>query len=46
LRVEPGEIEDDSHTCDQVNESIALVRRAVLVFLALLAFATLAGWMG
>jgi AmpE protein len=46
LRVEPGEIEDDSHTCRQVNESIALVRRAVLVFLALLAFATLSGWMG
>lgn len=46
LRVEPGEIEDDSHACEQVNESIALVRRAVLVFLALLAFATLAGWMG
>jgi membrane protein required for beta-lactamase induction len=45
LRVEPGEIEDDSHACEQVSESIALVRRAVLVFLALLAFATLAGWM-
>jgi membrane protein required for beta-lactamase induction len=46
LRVEPGEIEDDSHACEQVNESIALVRRAVLVFLALLALATLIGWMG
>lgn len=46
LRVEPGEIEDDIHACEQVNESIALVRRAVLVFLALLALATLIGWMG
>lgn len=46
LRVEPGEIEDDSHACEQVGEGIALVRRAVLVILALLAFATLAGWMG
>jgi membrane protein required for beta-lactamase induction len=45
LRVEPGEIEDDSRSCEQVGESLALVRRAVLVILALLAFATLSGWM-
>ncbi len=46
LRVEHGEIEDDSRVCEQVSESIALVRRAVLVFLSLVAFFTLAGWMG
>ena len=46
LRIEPGEIEDDSHACDQVSECLALVRRAVLVFLSLVALFTLAGWMG
>lgn len=46
LRVEPGDIEDDSSACDQVSESMSLVRRAVLVFLSIIALATLAGWMG
>lgn len=46
LDVEPGEIEDDSLATDPVVESIALVRRAVLVFLSLVALFTLAGWMG
>lgn len=45
LRIEPGEIEDDSRACEQVNESISLVRRAVLVLLSLVAILTLAGWM-
>jgi membrane protein required for beta-lactamase induction len=46
LRIEPGEIEDDSRACEQINESMSLVRRAVLVFLSLIALFTLAGWMG
>ena len=46
LRIESGDIDDDSHACEQVSECIALVRRAVLVFLSLVAFFTLAGWMG
>ncbi|MEN8169499.1 MAG: regulatory signaling modulator protein AmpE [Pseudomonadota bacterium] len=46
LRIEPGEIEDDSRACEQINESMSLVRRAVLVFLSLIALSTLAGWMG
>ncbi len=46
LRIEHGEIEDDSGVCEPVRESIALVRRAVLVFLSLIALLTLAGWMG
>ncbi len=46
LRIKPDEIEDDSRACEQVNESMALVRRAVLVFLSLIALFTLAGWMG
>ena len=46
LRVESTEIEDDSRACEQVSECMALVRRAVLVFLSLMALFTLAGWMG
>ncbi len=46
LRVEPEEIEDDSRACEQVSECMSLVRRAVLVFLSLIALFTLAGWMG
>jgi membrane protein required for beta-lactamase induction len=46
LRIDPGDIEDDSHATEPVVESMALVRRAVLVFLSLIALFTLAGWMG
>ncbi len=45
LRIEHGEIEDDSRACEPVSESLALVRRAVMVFLSLLALFTLSGWM-
>lgn len=46
LRMESSDINDDSTACEQVSQSMALVRRAVLVFLSLVALFTLAGWMG
>ncbi len=46
LRLEPQELELDSRACEPVVESMALVRRAVMVFLSLIALSTLAGWMG
>jgi membrane protein required for beta-lactamase induction len=46
LRFESDETQENRRSAESVGESLALVRRAVLVFLALLAFATLAGWMG
>jgi membrane protein required for beta-lactamase induction len=43
---EPGEEESLSeHDTSMVHEALALVRRAVLVFLSVLALFTLAGWM-
>jgi membrane protein required for beta-lactamase induction len=46
MRMEPGELNDNSHDIEPVAESMALVRRAVLVFLSAVALFTLAGWMG
>ncbi len=46
LRVKSADIEDDSTACEQISECMALVRRAVLVFLSLIALFTIAGWMG
>ena len=46
MRIEPGELNDDSREIEPVAESMALVRRAVLVFLSVVALFTLAGWMG
>ena len=46
LRIEHGEIEDSSAPSELVSESMALVRRAVLVVLAVIALLTLAGWLG
>ena len=45
LRLDTSEIEEDG-ACEQVIETMALVRRAVLVFLSIVALLTLAGWMG
>lgn len=46
LRIETSEIEEDSSAFEQVVECMALVRRAVLVLLSIIALLTLAGWMG
>lgn len=47
LRYEEGEIDegDDKQSVEMVNETLSLVRRAVLVFLSVIALLTLAGWM-
>lgn len=47
LRYEDGEIEEgnDKQNLDMVNETLSLVRRAVLVFISMIALLTLAGWM-
>ncbi len=45
LRIEQDDIDDNSQACEQVSECISLVRRAVLVFLSLVALFTLSGWM-
>lgn len=42
---EPGEESSPEHDSAMVHEALALVRRAVLVFLSVLALFTLAGWM-
>ncbi|MDH5785750.1 MAG: regulatory signaling modulator protein AmpE [Chromatiales bacterium] len=46
LRMDISEIEEDSTACDQIIEAMAMVRRAVLVSLSIIAMLTLAGWMG
>lgn len=47
LRYEDGEIEEgnEAQNMDEVNETLSLVRRAVLVFVSVIALFTLAGWM-
>jgi membrane protein required for beta-lactamase induction len=47
LRFEPEELEEDNTAqhIDMVNETLALVRRAVMVFISAIALFTLAGWM-
>lgn len=47
LRYEDGEIEqgNDEQNISMVNETLALARRAVMVFISMLALLTLAGWM-
>lgn len=45
LRIARDEIEEEATTCELVQEAMALVRRAVLVFLSLVALSTLAGWL-
>lgn len=47
LRYEEGEIEEgnDAQNLDMINETLSLVRRAVLVFIGAIALFTLAGWM-
>lgn len=46
LHLEPGDLDEENTSCEQVSETMALVRRAVLVFLSIIALSTLAGWMG
>lgn len=47
LRYEEGEIEEgnESQNIDMVNETLSLVRRAVLVLISIIALFTLSGWM-
>lgn len=47
LRFEPEELEEDNpeQHIEMVNETLSLVRRAVLVFISAIALFTLAGWM-
>ena len=47
LRYEDGEIEEgnDAQNIAMVNETLSLARRAVMVFISMLALFTLAGWM-
>ena len=47
LRYEKGEIEEgnDAQNFDEINETLSLVRRAVMVFISIIALFTLSGWM-
>jgi membrane protein required for beta-lactamase induction len=47
LRYEDGEIEagNDARNLEDINETLSLVRRAVLVLIGVIALFTLAGWM-